>query len=464
MTKTFVLNLSKNSPVKINFSYPDFKREGLNALIPILDWVSYITIFLFILLATSLKSADTANVIFISAVVLFATQSMKAVLGGFKFFPKTTLDIGGLLFVALSFIAILLSNTQSSSLFGEGKLSYLAGISGFALLLIYYVSSAHHFLNGSAGFAKKALVVSALWLGVKLFGDRAELLNSEVSVAYYLPILLPFLFFAFLQSKKFIGSLLLLIATWLVLRITNFDDFSFTFSLLVSMIVVFFIVLLGGSEFLYSSIQSLGEGIRKMFKRKINLFGFLKASGKFLIGGLGFFAMFIFSIVKVVENYSNNFSKMWTNLTDVWGGLDGTAEIAFGKGLGSFSGSFYGDILGSFGVVGLVGLVALVGLTVVYSFKMLSKAYKTKDSKLSLLSMGIISSLLTLLTYFKFESVTVYGFVMMWVLLILVGGYSTNMLYKGGSVKESKVSGVVKVGGISILAVVAIIFLYLILR
>jgi len=474
MRKTFVLNWSKNNQSKVNFSYPDFKKEGLAAFFPILDWVSNLTFLVFAVLVFFVKSTNLSSLIYVSATILFAVQLMKTVLGGFSYFPKTKIDVGGLLFVAFSIVAILVSNTQEVSLFGEGKLSFLSGMSSFALLLISYSIIATSFLNGSYKFVKKAVGVSLVLLSFKLFVDRDGLLTKEISSSFYLPIALPILFFTLLQSKGLTKKIIILLTLVATLFVTNFNDFSFSFSLMVSLMILFFILLLGGSEFLYESIVKIGTGIGSMFKKKISLIKFLKVSGSFLVGAIGFFVVFIISIIRTVENFSNDFTRVLNVYKDVWAGFDGTKEIIFGKGLDSLSGSFYADVLNSFGIVGLVGFLLLVILALIYVFKILKKSYKEKNSRLSILLLGILTSFLTLLIYLKLESVTIYGYLLLWFLLILIGTISTVEMYKNDAVLETVVGlkgakrktlfVILKLMGILIVAVVAIIFLYLILR
>ena len=474
MTKTFALRLNKNKTFRLNFSYPDFRKEGLAALFPILSWISHLTIAAFFILIFLVDSNAIFKLIYVSGIVLFSVQLMRAMLGGLGYYPKTVLDIGGLLFVALIIISILFSSSQTDSLFGEGTLSFLSGINIFVLLIIYYLTVSQTVFAKSSTFLKGLLFISFMILGLKLLGNQELILTKEIVSAYYLPLVLPFVFLNFLSSKKILSTIFSAVFFVLVLALTNFNDFAFSFSLSVSILIMFFILILGGSSYLYESSSKLSKSFSNLLKGRSEILNFIQNSGKFIVAFLGLLGIFIFSITKSVENFSNSFDKVGEVFVKSVGGFQGFSNWLFGMGLGAFSGSFYADILRSFGVLGLAGFTILVCLSLYYTFRTLSKTYKERNYPQSGIVLGLFMSFLATLVYFAFESVSIYGYIFFWMLVMVIGSYATNMLYKHEvrlnslvqpkSIKMKRFVSQVRPVAISIVAAVAIISVYLIAR
>ncbi|MBN1915869.1 hypothetical protein JW796_02620 [Candidatus Dojkabacteria bacterium] len=439
MKKTFDIKLSKSDCFSFNVIYPNFNREGLAALFPILDWIVWVASFLFFLKLfgtqnyafSIINEQSTLSNLYTFVVVLFAVQLVRFIIGGIGHYPKTAFDVAVLVFVAAVVISILLSSSQSSSVFGVEGVKIFSGVSNFALLLLYYllvsqtITSTFISLRSILFFTIIPFLLSSLNIvGYSLQG--IELGQN----ANYVLFLFPLFFLIFLSSKSAILKTISFVVTAAAILIVNFNSYYISLSLFISIFISTIIFLGLRSDYVFTYLVSLCKDLKGLFKNKGVVFStFLKRNWKILLFVPVYLYLFIGSTVNTVEFYTLvYFEKFKSNFNSVKISLSGIKELLFGVGLTEPSEAFVPRIFVSYGLLGVVGLVLLVSLFAYYSVRAI-RALKTDFEQIAILA-GSFTGVLMIIIFGIFVELPAPLYILFWLFIGIGGIVSTKALYK----------------------------------
>ena len=431
MRKKLLFRLPSSQTLKLNFSYPDFKKEGIKALFPILDWISGITLIIFLGMVFSagrLGFVDNSLTGFIAwiyyfVIILFSLQLIRFLIGGVDYYPKTIFDIPVLVFISLVVVSILFNNSDASLVLGGGQSVYLSGTMHFALLLLYYLLVIQTVISKSKSLLFFALGLGFLTFNLSFLGFFTDQL--AIQALFIFPLLLMLTLYGKNWLVKIVSGLAVLVGFFTL----NFDSFSIAVSMLITLLIVGFSALIFMNE------------IKIRGKKILN---FLKYQWRVIVVLMLYFVAFFISILKTVENYTKvGLFNINESLGDVTSSFITIKEWLFGNGLTTGSGSIYSDMLGSFGLFGLIGFIILLFYVLFYGYRVLLNTSRSGDTDGFSVSIGVLFLYMGLLVFGLFESFGAFLYILLWITIAILGILSTELYYE----QKLKLEKVVGFGG-----------------